>query len=90
MRILLCERCFAPVDTVSEGHYTLGHIDSVDADGTVRFVYSAVHTAPCGGAARTRSAAEPPDTGEWDRSRRGASPAAAAWINRRAERVREH
>ena len=98
MRILLCERCYAPVDASTTSaasggadptYYTLAHIDRVEPDGTVRFVHSAVHVAPCGEPAHLRSAAEPPNVGEWNRARRSHSPAAAAWIARRpsAERV---
>jgi hypothetical protein len=85
---LLCERCYAPIDPLTERFTTLAHIDAVEPDGTIRWVHSALHTAACGQLARDRSAAEPPHTGDWDATRRGHSPAAAAWIARRSAGVR--
>lgn len=82
MAILLCERCYAPIDPARERHVTLAHIDGALPDGGLRWVHSALHVGPCGALATDRSAAEPPDTGEWDPRRRGFAPAAAAWINR--------
>lgn len=82
MAILLCERCYAPIDPARERYTTLAHIDGALPDGGIRWVHSALHAAPCGALATERSAAEPADTGEWDPARRGFSPAAAAWINR--------
>jgi hypothetical protein len=84
--ILICERCYAPIDAQHEEHVTYAHLDRALPDGTVLWVHSAVHTAPCGQDARRRSPGERPDAGEWDASRRGFSPAAAAWIARRSPR----
>jgi hypothetical protein len=84
--IHLCERCYAPIDTARERYTTLAHIDGVLPDGTVRWVHTALHADACGWPARERSAAEPPDTGEWDPARRGHSPAAAEHAARRTAR----
>jgi hypothetical protein len=86
--ILICERCYAPIDVEREEHVTYAHIDRALRDGTVLWVHSAVHTAPCGQDAPGRSPGERPDAGEWDASRRGFSPAAAAWIADRSPRDR--
>jgi hypothetical protein len=88
MAIQLCERCYAPIDTTRERYTTFAHIDHALPDGGLAWVHSAVHVAPCGATTRERSAAEPPDRGEWDAARRGHSPAAAAWIARRSAGVR--
>ncbi|GAA4555337.1 hypothetical protein [Pseudonocardia xishanensis] len=84
----LCERCYAPIDTARERYTSYAHIDRVLPDGSIAWVHTAVHVALCGEPAVERSAAEPPDTGEWDARRRGLSPAAAAWARRRAADVR--
>ncbi|MCE0768434.1 hypothetical protein LWC35_36910 [Pseudonocardia kujensis] len=83
MQIHLCERCYAPIDTARERYTTLAHIDRVLPDGSIAWVHTALHTEACGEPARERSAAEPPDTGEWDAARRGHSPAAAQHAARR-------
>jgi hypothetical protein len=87
--ILICERCYAPIDVQHEEHVTYAHIDRALRDGSVLWVRSAVHAAPCGQDARRRSPGERPDAGEWDASRRGFSPAAAAWIADRSPRDRQ-
>ncbi|ANY09248.1 hypothetical protein [Pseudonocardia sp. HH130630-07] len=62
-RDLLCERCYNPIDRTREPMRVRTH-GGVLPDGAP--VRTHVHALPC---AR-------PDTGEWDRSRRGLSPAA--------------
>ncbi|MFR9801415.1 hypothetical protein ACL02T_03810 [Pseudonocardia sp. RS010] len=84
MKVHLCERCYAPIDTARERYTTLAHIDRVLPDGGIAWVHSALHVDPCGAPARERSAAEPADTGGWDPTRRGHSPAAAEHAARRA------
>ncbi len=65
--IMLCERCFAPVEADDEKVVRLAHINHVLPDGTFSWNYTYVHTAGC---------AEPripehqrPDTGSWDPGR---------------------
>jgi hypothetical protein len=87
--ILICERCYAPIDLQHEEHVTYAHIDRALRDGSVLWVHSAVHAAPCGQDARRRSPGGRPDPGEWDASRRGFSPAAAAWVADRSPRDRQ-
>lgn len=60
-RDLLCERCFNPIDRTRE---PLRAQDGCAVDG--RPVTTFVHALPC----------ELPDRGDWDRGRRGLSPAA--------------
>ena len=84
----LCERCYAPIDPARERYTTFAHIDGVLPNGGIRWIHSALHVELCGTLATERSAAEPPDTGEWDTRRRGLSPAAAAWVQRRSASVR--
>jgi hypothetical protein len=85
LQVHLCERCYAPIDIARERYTTLAHVDRVLPDGSIAWVHSALHADACGEPARERSAAEPPDTGEWDPSRRGHSPAAAQHAARRTE-----
>lgn len=65
--IMLCERCFAPVEAGAEKVVRLAYIDHALPDGTVTCSYTYVHTSGC---------LEPrvpdhqrPDTGTWDPSR---------------------
>jgi hypothetical protein len=66
--VMLCERCFAPVEAGEQNVVSLAHIDDVLPDGSITWNRTYVHTAGC---------AEPrvpdhqrPDTGSWD-PRRG-------------------
>ncbi|GEL19961.1 hypothetical protein [Pseudonocardia asaccharolytica] len=83
--IRLCERCYSPIER-GEDHVRLAHIDGAQADGTLSWCYSYLHTAACCAVAGERSAAEPPDTGDWNPVRRAFSPAAARWAARSAPR----
>ncbi|MFC5995836.1 hypothetical protein ACFQE5_16630 [Pseudonocardia hispaniensis] len=84
--IRLCERCYTPIER-GEDHVSFAHIHRAHRDGSITWRYSHVHTAPCGAPAARRSAAEPPDTGDWDPARRAFSPAAARWVARATERA---
>ncbi|OJY43764.1 hypothetical protein [Pseudonocardia sp. 73-21] len=65
--VMLCERCFSPVEDGEENVVSLAHIDTVLPDGSITWNHAYVHTAGC---------TEPrvpehqrPDTGTWDSSR---------------------
>ena len=65
--VMLCERCFAPVEDGEKNVMSLAHIDTVLPDGSITWTHTYVHTAGC---------AEPrvpdhqrPDTSTWDASR---------------------
>ncbi|ALE83404.1 hypothetical protein [Pseudonocardia sp. HH130629-09] len=45
--ILLCERCYSPVDAATERVYRLSHIESADAAGEVTWREAVVHVASC-------------------------------------------
>lgn len=47
---LLCERCYAPIDPVSERYFQLAHIANADRTGNVAWNHATVHTDPCGAA----------------------------------------
>lgn len=81
---LICERCYGPIAAEHEEYVTYAHIDRALPDGTVLWVHSAVHTVACGEDARRRAPGQQADAGDWDGSRRGVSPAAAAWIATRS------
>ncbi|NMH97053.1 hypothetical protein [Pseudonocardia acidicola] len=77
--ILICERCFSPI-APGEDYVRLAHLERAYNDGSVEWIHSYVHTEVCGRrTAPPRSPGERPDTGSWDPSRRGLSPAAAQW-----------
>lgn len=86
--ILICERCYAPLTPGVDRFTTLAHLHRALPDGSIEWVHSAFHVDRCGEPAAERSAAEPPDTGSWNATRRAISPAAAAWIARRANTPR--
>lgn len=46
--ILLCERCWSPVDPVGDRFYRLAHLAHADAHGDVTWRDAVVHTEPCG------------------------------------------
>ncbi|WP_075295146.1 MULTISPECIES: hypothetical protein [unclassified Pseudonocardia] len=54
--ILLCERCYAPVDPATERHYRLSHIDHADAAGDVVWRDAVVHTDACAAAGTVTAA----------------------------------
>ncbi|ANY09247.1 hypothetical protein [Pseudonocardia sp. HH130630-07] len=58
--ILLCERCYAPIDPALERHYRLAHIDHADTAGTVVWRDAVVHSDACpaagGATGRDRAA----------------------------------
>ncbi|WP_214366954.1 hypothetical protein [Pseudonocardia sp. H11422] len=83
--IMLCERCFAPIGD-HENYVRLAHLDQARPDGTIDWIHTYVHTTACVDVAPLRSPDEDPDTGSWDATRRGLSPAAAQWSARRAPR----
>lgn len=45
--ILLCERCYAPVDPTTDRYYRLAHIDHSDAAGNVAWRHAVVHVDTC-------------------------------------------
>lgn len=49
----ICERCYGPVDPVTERVYRLAHIDHADASGEVRWNHAVVHVDPCGSSMPT-------------------------------------
>jgi hypothetical protein len=64
--IMLCERCFAPIDQ-GESVVRLAHIDTAHPDGNISWVHSYLHATPCTAprpAPRTR-----PNPGAWDPTR---------------------
>ncbi|MEJ8280071.1 hypothetical protein [Pseudonocardia spirodelae] len=72
MRDALCERCWGPIDPTVEPLRVRFHEGTAPDGGRAR---SVVHALPC----------LRPDTGEWDRGRRGLSPAAVRHAAARAD-----
>lgn len=64
--IMLCERCCTPIAD-GEPVVRYAHIDRANADGSIDWVHSYVHTTRC--LAPRTAAHERPDTGEWDPAR---------------------
>ena len=64
--IMLCERCFAPIDD-GEPVVRLAHIDTAHQDGTISWVHSYLHTTRC--PAPRPALHERPDPGAWDPAR---------------------
>lgn len=74
MTILICERCWAPIDRPTEPlRLTTRRVR--DPAGRTRRLQSAVHARPC----------VQPDRGDWDPVRRGGSPAALRWAAEQAD-----
>lgn len=64
--IMLCERCFAPIDA-GEPVVRLAHIDAAHADGSISWVHSYLHAGAC--ATPRPAAHERPDAGAWNPAR---------------------
>ena len=48
--LLLCDRCYGPIDPEHEEFYRLGHVSHAEPSGHVVFDYATVHTELCGPA----------------------------------------
>ncbi|ALE77375.1 hypothetical protein WY02_01575 [Pseudonocardia sp. AL041005-10] len=72
IRDALCERCLNPIDPTREPLRMRTHGGAAADGGPAR---SFVHALPC----------VRPDTGDWDRGRRGLSPAAVRHAAARAD-----
>ena len=47
MPVLLCERCYGPIDPERERFYRLAHVDHAEPSGRLVWNHAAVHTEPC-------------------------------------------